>query len=149
MISKSLFTMCILFPGHSMRTTNQRSFKSPERSGIKWRSWSYLTWLRKSLFFLYFFFRNSRTFLCEKQTGTKRPRVPLDRWHQKKKKKACVCSAKIQKAVLASVPKTLEVPQNWLSGFVCECVWACVRACANINQYCSLSGAIMGLYSSR
>ena len=36
-------TMCVLSVGHSMMTTNPMIFKSPERSGIKWKSWSYQT----------------------------------------------------------------------------------------------------------
>uniref|UniRef100_A0A8C6PPQ7 Protein phosphatase 2 regulatory subunit B''alpha n=1 Tax=Nothobranchius furzeri TaxID=105023 RepID=A0A8C6PPQ7_NOTFU len=32
--------MCIVFSGHLMMTTKQRSFKSLERLGIKWKNWS-------------------------------------------------------------------------------------------------------------
>lgn len=117
-----------VFPGHLMKTMNPRSFKSLERSGIKWKNWSYQICQHRT---------PSQEFLGLFSLEIKVMEGPFGWMHQK----IHGCKDRERKRFWhLCFSKTLESPQNGLISF-------CV--CVTVNQYCSVSGAITRLYSYR
>lgn len=110
-------TMCVLFPGHLMMTMNLRSFKSLERSGIKWKNWSYQTWQHEVPFS-----GIPGPFSLEKKNKQEQS-------DQSDRRSLCIkiyiygCKDRERKNDFGiCLSKTLESPQNGLNQFLCVCV---------------------------